>query len=92
MQNVSSKGEECVKEDLDILAMDSREYTDGCCDEIPTDGYQDSMETSIDGCSSLYVGDIEIHIENIVTSTHSFKHRDLAVEGKEPVIEFHFTS
>ena len=45
--------------------------------DLPTNGYQDSMETSIDGCSSLYVGDIEIHIEEIVASTHSFQHRDI---------------
>ena len=66
-------GEE-EEEDLDTLDMDSRESTDGCCDEIPTDGYQDNMDTSTNGCSSLYVGDIEIPIEDIVASTHSFEH------------------
>ena len=103
MQDVGSEGEGCVKEDLDILDMDSRESIDGCCDEIPTDGYhgeipiygclrvdvatngyQYSMETSTDGCSYIYVGDIEIHIEDIVASTHYFNHRDLEAEEKCP--------
>ena len=60
--------------------------------DVPIDGYQDNMETSTNGCSSLYVGDIEIYIEEIVSSTHSFEHRDLSFEGKIPRIDFHFTS
>ena len=50
---------------------------------VPMNGYQDSMETSTIRCSSLYVADIEIHIEEIISSTHSFGHRDLATEGKD---------
>ena len=82
--------------------MDCRESTDGCCDEIPTDGYhgevhidgclrvdvatngyQYSMDTSTDGCLFLYVGDIEILNGEIVASTHSFDHRDLATEEED---------
>ena len=51
--------------------------------DVPTDGYQDNMETSTDGCSSLFVGDIEIPIEDIIASTHLFEHKDLAVEEKD---------
>ena len=32
----------------------------------------------------LSIGDIEIPIEEIVASTHSFEHRDLVVEEKYP--------
>ena len=82
MQDVGSEGEGYVKEDIDILDMDSRESTDGCFDEIPIDGYlgevlidgclrvdvpidgyQYSTETTSDGCSYLFVGNLEIHIE-----------------------------
>ena len=51
--------------------------------DVPIDGYQDNMETSTDGCSSLFVGDIEIPIEDIIASTHLFEHKDLAVEEKD---------
>ena len=53
MQNVGSEGEGCVKEDLDILDMDSREYIDGCCDEIATHGYHG--EVPIDGFLRVFV-------------------------------------
>ena len=53
--------------------------------------------TSTDGCSPLYVGDIEIHIEDMDASTHSFDHdeEDLVAAQKEPrststsPLEFH---
>ena len=50
--------------------------------DVPIYGYQDNMETFTDGCSSLYVGDIEVYMEEIVASTHSFEHRDIASEEK----------
>ena len=56
LQDNGSEGEGFVKEDLNIQAMDSRTYTDGC--------------------SPIYVGDIEIPIEEMDTSTHSFEHED----------------
>ena len=40
---------------------------------------------SNDVCSPIYVGDIEIPIEDIFESTHSFEHKYLTVEGKYPV-------
>ena len=42
--------------------------------------------TSTDGCSPIYVGDIEIPIEDMAISTHSFKHEDedLVAAQKEP--------
>ena len=46
------------------------------------------METSTDGCSSFYVGDIEIHIEEFVASTHSFEHINLVSEKKDPGLNF----
>ena len=51
--------------------------------DVPNDGYQNNMDTSTDVCSSLYVGDININIEDIVASTHSFEHSDLEAEGKD---------
>ena len=60
MQDVGNEGQGCVKGDLNILSLDSREYTNGC--------------------SPLYVGDIEIPIEDMVASTNSFEHKYLAAE------------
>ena len=39
LQDVVSEGEGCVKQDLDIIDMDIRASTNGCCDEMPIDGY-----------------------------------------------------
>ena len=36
---------------------------DGCHDEVPTDGRQDSMDTYPCVCQSLYVGDMEILLD-----------------------------
>ena len=51
--------------------------TDGClnCEGVPTDG-----------CSQLYVGDIEIRFENIVGSQSSHEHEDeyLVKDNEEP--------
>ena len=50
--------------------MDQKESTDGClnCEGVPTDG-----------CSKLYVGDIEIGFENVAARkiSHEYKSRDL---------------
>ena len=56
---------------------------EGCAEE-DLDILDMDSRASTDGCSSLYVGDIEIPIEEIVASIHSFEHRDLAVEQKDP--------
>ena len=55
-------------------------------DTVPIDGCSSFSETYTDGCPPLYVGDIEIPIEYMSTSTHSFEHR------KIHNIDFHFTS
>ena len=39
--------------------------------------------TSTDGCSPLYLGHIDIPIEDIVASTHSFENRDLVAAQKD---------
>ena len=47
--------------------MDQKESTDGCLDYegVPTDG-----------CSQLYVGDIEIRFQNVSASQNSIKHEN----------------
>ena len=49
------------------MDMDQRESTDGCLkrDKVP-----------IDGCSQLYVGDIEIRFKNFAASQISHEHKD----------------
>ena len=46
--------------------MDQRASTDGC---LNREGIH------IDGCSQLYVGDIEIRFENVVASQISHQHK-----------------
>ena len=57
--------------------MDQRESTDGClnCEGVPTDG-----------CSQLYVGDMEIRFENIAARQISHEHtdEDLVAANEEP--------
>ena len=57
--------------------MDQRASTNGClnCEGVPTDG-----------CSHLYVGDIEIRFENVFTRKISHKHEDedLVTDKEEP--------
>ena len=57
--------------------MDQRASTNGClnCEGVP-----------IDGCSQLYVGDIEIRFENVDVRkiSHEHKYEDLAEANKEP--------
>ena len=47
------------------VGMGQRESTDGClkCEGVPTDG-----------CSQIYVGDIEIRLENVSAMKISHKH------------------
>ena len=47
--------------------MKQRASTDGCLNDegVPTDG-----------CSQLYVGDIEIRFQNVVASQNSIKHEN----------------
>ena len=47
-----------------IVDMDQRAYIDGC---LNYEGVH------IDGCSQLYVGDIEIRFQNVVASQNSIK-------------------
>ena len=55
-----------------------RDPTDGClnCEGVPTDG-----------CSQLYVGDIEIRLENIaaIQSSHKNEYEYLVTENEEPI-------
>ena len=57
--------------------MDQRESTDGClnCEGVPTDG-----------CSQIYVGDIDIIFENVVARKiyHENKYEYLVVTNEEP--------
>ena len=57
--------------------MDQRASTNGClnCEGVPTDG-----------CSQLYVGDIEIIFENIAARQIYHKHEDqyLLIDNEEP--------
>ena len=57
--------------------MDQRESTDGClnCEGVPTDG-----------CSQLYVGDVEIRFENVVAIQiyHDHKYEYLVSSNEEP--------
>ena len=57
--------------------MDQRASTDGClnCEGVPTDG-----------CSQLYVGDMEIIFENVFASQiyHEHKYEDLVAYNEEP--------
>ena len=57
--------------------MDQRESTDGClnCEGVPTDG-----------CSQLYVGDIEIIFENVsaIQISHDNKYEYLVAASEEP--------
>ena len=59
------------------MDMDQRASTDGClnCKGVPTDG-----------CSQLYVVDIEIRFENVVTRqiSHEHKDEDLVAANEEP--------
>ena len=58
--------------------MDQRASTDGCLnyEGVPTDG-----------CSQIYVGDIEIRLENVVAIQSSHKHEDegLVTNNEEPI-------
>ena len=58
--------------------MDQKESTDGClnCEEVPNDG-----------CTQIYVGDIEIKLENIASIQISHKHEDeyLVKTNEEPI-------
>ena len=49
------------------MDMDQRASTDGCLnyEGVPTDG-----------CSKIYVGDIEIRFKNVVASQNSIKHEN----------------
>ena len=57
--------------------MDQRESTDGCLnfEGVP-----------IDGCSQLYVSDIEIRFENdaAIQSSHKHQDEDLVTDNDEP--------
>ena len=57
--------------------MEQRASTDGCLnyEKVPTNG-----------CSQLYVGDIEIRFENVVARqiSHKNKYEDLVAANEEP--------
>ena len=57
--------------------MDQRASIDGClnCEGVPTDG-----------CSQLYVGDIEIRFENVSArqTYHEHEDEDLFANNEEP--------
>ena len=57
--------------------MDQRASTDGClnCEGVPTNG-----------CSQLYIGDIDIRFENFSASQISHEHKDeeIVVANEEP--------
>ena len=59
------------------MDMDQRASTDGClnCKGVPTDG-----------CSQLYVVDIEIRFENVAASQiyHEYKDEKLVAANGEP--------
>ena len=59
------------------MDMNQRESTDGCfnCEGVPTDG-----------CSQLYVGDIEIRLENVaaIQSSHKHEYEYLVTYNEEP--------
>ena len=60
------------------MDMDQSSSTDGClsCEGVPTDG-----------CSKLYVGDIEIRFENVSAIQTYHKHEDeyLVIDNEEPI-------
>ena len=53
---------------------------------ILVDGGCENQRESTDGCSQLYVGDIEIRFENIASSqiSHEHKYEDLVAVNEEP--------
>ena len=57
--------------------MDQRASTDGCLnyEEVPTNG-----------CSQIYVGDIEIRFENVdaIKISHEHEYEDLVAASEEP--------
>ena len=59
----------------------------GCANQREfIDGSLNYEGVPIDGCSQLYVGDIEIRFENVSASLSSHKHeyQDLVVDNEEP--------
>ena len=67
MKNFLIENTEDNFETHDTLEMKQRASTDGCLnyEGVPTNG-----------CSQLYVGDIEIRFQNVVASQNSIKHEN----------------
>ena len=60
------------------MDMDNRESLDGC---LNNEGVH------IDGCSQIYVGDIEIRFENfaVIQSSHKHEYEYLMTDNEEPI-------